>query len=206
MHEIRRAASRAAWTAGSNRPIRTAMIAITTRSSINVKAPRRVFFMSRIPSNQETWNPLQDCKHLDRPVPEQRVISSCSDRESFPSLPEASRRTGRSRRVVRQPLPDALPGTLSPSQGVHSRGTECNRSRPTNLPRLHWARLCLNRPGQTASSSSRPIRLRACARFTPPSCRLVAVFYSIRIWPTDPPRISLRYGCGPFGEPCGRNE
>src|SRR3954471_24384057 len=41
VHWARRAASRAAWTAGSKRAIRTAMIAITTRSSIRVK-PRRL--------------------------------------------------------------------------------------------------------------------------------------------------------------------
>ncbi len=34
VHCIRRAASRAAWTAGSNSAISTAMIAITTKSSI----------------------------------------------------------------------------------------------------------------------------------------------------------------------------
>jgi hypothetical protein len=38
MHWTRRAASRAAWTAGSNSAIRTLMIAMTTSSSINVKA------------------------------------------------------------------------------------------------------------------------------------------------------------------------
>src|SRR5262249_38965391 len=36
-HCMRRAASRAAWTAGKSRAIRTAMMAITTRSSISVK-------------------------------------------------------------------------------------------------------------------------------------------------------------------------
>ena len=41
MHWIRRAASRADCTAGSSREIRTAMIAMTTRSSISVKPPRR---------------------------------------------------------------------------------------------------------------------------------------------------------------------
>ena len=41
MHWARRAASRADCTAGSSRAIRTAMIAITTRSSISVK-PRSV--------------------------------------------------------------------------------------------------------------------------------------------------------------------
>ena len=38
MHWERLAASRAAWTAGSSKAIRTAIIAITTRSSINVNA------------------------------------------------------------------------------------------------------------------------------------------------------------------------
>src|SRR5689334_24373395 len=37
-HWDRRAASRAAWTAGSRRAIRTAMIAMTTSNSIRVKA------------------------------------------------------------------------------------------------------------------------------------------------------------------------
>ena len=40
MHWMRRAASRAAWTAGSKRAIKTAMMAMTTSSSISVK-PRR---------------------------------------------------------------------------------------------------------------------------------------------------------------------
>src|SRR5579871_3634156 len=40
-HCARRAASRAAWTAGRSSAIRTAMIAITTSSSISVK-PRRL--------------------------------------------------------------------------------------------------------------------------------------------------------------------
>ena len=42
MHWERRAASRAAWTAGSNSAIKTAMIAITTSSSISVNPLRRV--------------------------------------------------------------------------------------------------------------------------------------------------------------------
>ena len=37
MHWVRRAASRAACTAGNSRAIRTAMMAITTSSSISVK-------------------------------------------------------------------------------------------------------------------------------------------------------------------------
>jgi hypothetical protein len=38
---IRVAASRTFWTAGNNSPIRTAMIAMTTKSSISVNARRR---------------------------------------------------------------------------------------------------------------------------------------------------------------------
>ena len=41
VHCMRRAASRAAWTAGRSRAINTAMIAMTTSSSISVKARRR---------------------------------------------------------------------------------------------------------------------------------------------------------------------
>ena len=43
MHCMRRAASRAACTAGRSKPIKTAMMAITTKSSINVNAERRGF-------------------------------------------------------------------------------------------------------------------------------------------------------------------
>src|SRR5882724_10342818 len=41
-HWMRLAAERAAWTAGSSRPIRTAMIAMTTRSSMSVNPRDRV--------------------------------------------------------------------------------------------------------------------------------------------------------------------
>ena len=40
MHDVRRADSRAPWTAGKSRPMSVAMIAITTSSSTNVN-PRR---------------------------------------------------------------------------------------------------------------------------------------------------------------------
>ena len=39
-HWMRKAASRTFWTAGISRPMSTAMMAITTSSSISVKAPR----------------------------------------------------------------------------------------------------------------------------------------------------------------------
>src|SRR3954469_5067431 len=42
VHWIRRAASRAAWTAGNSRAISTAMMAMTTRSSISVKPRPRI--------------------------------------------------------------------------------------------------------------------------------------------------------------------
>src|SRR5436190_29356 len=44
LHCVRRAASRACWTAGRSRAMRIAMIAITTRSSINVNARRTLAF------------------------------------------------------------------------------------------------------------------------------------------------------------------
>src|SRR5262249_41802361 len=46
-HLMRAAASRTFWTAGRSRPIRMAMMAMTTSSSISVKPPRR--FMLGIP-------------------------------------------------------------------------------------------------------------------------------------------------------------
>src|SRR3954454_2401729 len=45
-HWMRAAASRTFCTAGSNRPIRTAMMAITTSSSISVNAERRTALMA----------------------------------------------------------------------------------------------------------------------------------------------------------------
>src|ERR1700677_3342513 len=48
VHWARRAASRAAWTAGKSRAIRTAMIAITTSNSISVN-PRRFRWNMRPP-------------------------------------------------------------------------------------------------------------------------------------------------------------
>jgi hypothetical protein len=42
VHRSRDAASRTFCTAGSSRPIKTAMMAITTNSSISVKPPRLV--------------------------------------------------------------------------------------------------------------------------------------------------------------------
>jgi hypothetical protein len=41
LHDDRRAASRACWTAGNNNAINTAIMAITTNNSISVK-PRRL--------------------------------------------------------------------------------------------------------------------------------------------------------------------
>src|SRR5262249_28076788 len=47
LHDIRAAASRTFWTAGSNRPMRMAMIAITTSNSISVN-PVRAFGEGRV--------------------------------------------------------------------------------------------------------------------------------------------------------------
>src|SRR5262249_20111602 len=52
-HFIRAAASRTFWTAGSKRPTRTAMIAITTNSSISVNARRRQRNMDKPPDADE---------------------------------------------------------------------------------------------------------------------------------------------------------
>src|ERR671933_629660 len=49
VHWIRRAASRAAWTAGSSRAISTAMMAMTTSSSIKVKAGRFRVVVMKVP-------------------------------------------------------------------------------------------------------------------------------------------------------------
>src|SRR5262249_30913389 len=60
----RAAASRTFWTAGRSRPMRTAMMAITTNSSISVKAPRaferRSLVMGRTP--KDGW--------IKKPTPE----------------------------------------------------------------------------------------------------------------------------------------
>src|SRR6476660_5098736 len=52
-HFMRLAASRTFWTAGSSRPIRMAMMAITTKSSIRVKPDRR-FIRTFLPSRRNT--------------------------------------------------------------------------------------------------------------------------------------------------------
>ena len=59
MHCIRRAASRAAWTAGSSRAISTAMIAMTTSNSMRVKPRlrRRGRFMRGL--RFEGWEDVQ---------------------------------------------------------------------------------------------------------------------------------------------------
>src|SRR5271167_1762411 len=57
LHDMRAAASRTFWTAGSSRPIRIAMMAITTSSSISVNARRiwlRNGFMVNLSESQWT--------------------------------------------------------------------------------------------------------------------------------------------------------
>src|SRR5215813_13938355 len=53
-HWARRAASRAAWTAGNSRAISTAMIAMTTSSSISVNPRRRMGLLLPAGKNRET--------------------------------------------------------------------------------------------------------------------------------------------------------
>ena len=56
MHWARRAASRADWTAGKSKAMRTAMMAMTTRSSIRVnpgKVRRRGLVMDEDPTRKE---------------------------------------------------------------------------------------------------------------------------------------------------------
>jgi hypothetical protein len=50
LHDMRAAASRTFWTAGRSKPIRMAMIAITTNNSISVKAMglRNLLIIARI--------------------------------------------------------------------------------------------------------------------------------------------------------------
>src|SRR4051794_30970484 len=81
LHRIRAAASRTFCTAGKRSPIRIAMIAITTSSSISVK-PFRVALMKRIMDAPLSGRvPLTLCHFLQRPqVPEfDRVIAAARD-------------------------------------------------------------------------------------------------------------------------------
>src|SRR5262249_48285841 len=51
----RRAASRAAWTAGKSKAIRTAMMAITTSNSISVKPCARRVFITHLRDVRSEW-------------------------------------------------------------------------------------------------------------------------------------------------------
>src|SRR5262245_54226654 len=68
VHWARRAASRAAWTAGSRSEIRTAMIAMTTKSSIRVNAGRQVrlvaAFISTVLNRGGRYRSIQVMPHL----------------------------------------------------------------------------------------------------------------------------------------------
>src|SRR5581483_11814028 len=83
-HCERRAASRAAWTAGNSRAIKTAMIAITTSSSISVKPRRR---MSHLPND---WKIFRD---RDGYADDDRRPAQAERRDVFRS--DACRRGGR---------------------------------------------------------------------------------------------------------------
>src|SRR5579883_1143381 len=82
-HCARRAASRAAWTAGKSRAINTAMIAITTNSSISVKPRRRIIKTS--PSLDQTGRSLG---RVERPGKRQRVIRAQTMQEQGRPKPD----------------------------------------------------------------------------------------------------------------------
>ena len=74
---MRRAASRAAWTAGNSRAISTAMIAMTTRSSMRVKAerfPRILMAMSFEENEARPMSPISACRTLATIVSKRFVI------------------------------------------------------------------------------------------------------------------------------------
>src|ERR671925_64855 len=74
-HWVRAAASRTFWTAGSRRPIRIAMIAITTNSSIRVKA-RRVMHRPPTPNRVLRWagGQLRDVAPPELADPDRRAV------------------------------------------------------------------------------------------------------------------------------------
>src|SRR6185437_4320540 len=106
MHWARRAASRAACTAGSKRPTRIAMIAITTSSSIRVKPRRRSI----------SGTSSEDEHRARRPptVPEHPAPRRCPIAHIVPGIrTEASRNNldmGRGRHFHGQPFGSILGG------------------------------------------------------------------------------------------------
>src|SRR5437763_2300913 len=69
LHFMRAAASRTFWTAGRSRPMRMAIIAMTTNNSIRVN-PKRVRRPGHVGtlflrgSGVEVWEEYEDCRHL----------------------------------------------------------------------------------------------------------------------------------------------
>src|SRR5262245_2429425 len=86
---MRAAASRTFWTAGRSRPMRMAMIAITTNSSISVKAPR----IERLDMGTTPWskNYADDTTINQR---ESRPRASRAQERQSSSLHELSSATG----------------------------------------------------------------------------------------------------------------
>src|SRR5437764_7489911 len=99
-HLARAAASRTFWTAGSSRPIRIAMMAITTNSSMSVNARRESRDTSLIaqPSGRQKW---KNNSRLDR------NLTNVNKRSLPPRPADASRAAARaadaSTRVVSDP-------------------------------------------------------------------------------------------------------
>src|SRR5262249_50404413 len=98
-HDMRAAASRTFWTAGSNRPIRMAMMAITTSNSMRVK-PRRCMFGPReaslFPSEHNDPEDLRQRKSPSK-LPGLHESSAANDllhRELLEELPDVPEREG----------------------------------------------------------------------------------------------------------------
>src|SRR5262245_29971645 len=70
VHCARRAASRADCTAGSNRAIKTPMIAMTTSSSIRVNPPRARRFLTSHPAFPDGTKEAADRERKGRSVPQ----------------------------------------------------------------------------------------------------------------------------------------
>src|SRR4051794_4997949 len=70
MHWARRAASRAAWTAGSSRAIRTAMMAMTTSISISVKPRALSRFISVSNPGRNQFAPYEQGRYREPRKPQ----------------------------------------------------------------------------------------------------------------------------------------
>src|SRR5579883_3160233 len=113
VHWARRAASRAAWTAGRSRAISTAMIAITTSSSISVKPARRSDMA--FPTLEETSRNVDPGRARTRP-PEEKGHDrdrSTVDRNvaliKLTRMPSLGERVHEKKETIRRSAPRGAP-------------------------------------------------------------------------------------------------